>query len=55
VIEGTEFSLVNYTVNGNFIVAQRLLDTAVLKLGKPEVRVTRVEEKRNWLGQVVRD
>ena len=48
VIEGNDFSLVNYTVNGNFIVAQRLLDNAVLKLGKPEVRVTRVEEKRNW-------
>lgn len=55
VIEGNDFSLVNYTVNGNFIVAQRLLDTAVLKLGKPEVRVTRVEAKRNWLGHVVKD
>ena len=55
VIEGNDFSLVNYTVNGNFIVAQRLLDNAVLKLGKPEVRVTRVEEKRNWLGHVVKD
>ena len=55
VIEGNDFSLVNYTVNGNFIVAQRLLDNAVLKLGKPEVRVTRVEEKRNWFGHVVKD
>ena len=55
VIEGNDFSLVNYTVNGNFIVAQRLLDNAVLKLGKPEVRVTRVEAKRNWLGHVVKD
>lgn len=55
VIEGNDYSLVNYTVNGNFIVAQRLLDSAVLKLGKPEVRVTRVETKRNWLGQVTRD
>lgn len=54
VIEGSEFSLVNYTVNGDYIVAQRLLDTAVLKLGKPEVRVHRVI-KRNWLGQVVQD
>lgn len=55
VIEGNDFSLVNYTVNGNFIVAQRLLDNAVLKLGKPEVRVTRVEAKRNWFGHVVKD
>lgn len=55
VIEGNDFSLVNYTVNGNFIVAQRLLDSAVLKLGKPEVRVTRVEAKRNWFGHVVKD
>jgi P-type conjugative transfer protein VirB9 len=55
VIEGNDFSLVNYTVNGNFIVAQRLLDNAVLKLGKPEVRVTRVEAKRNWLGHVFKD
>lgn len=55
VIEGNDYSLVNYTVNGNFIVAQRLLDSAVLKLGKPEVRVTRVEPKRNWLGQVTKD
>lgn len=54
VIEGTEYSLVNYTVSGNYIVAQRLLDAAVLKLGKPEVRVTRVQ-KRNWLGQPVKD
>lgn len=55
VIEGNDFSLVNYTVSGNFIVAQRLLDSAVLKLGKPEVRVTRVEAKRNWFGHVVKD
>lgn len=54
VIEGAEYSLVNYTVNGDYIVAQRLLETAVLKLGKPEVRVHRVT-KRNWLGQVVQD
>lgn len=54
VIEGTDYSLVNYTVSGNYIVAQRLLDTAVLKLGKPEVRVHRVQ-KRNWLGQPVKD
>lgn len=55
VIEGNDYSLVNYTVNGNYIVAQRLLDSAVLKLGKPEVRVTRIEPKRNWFGHVVKD
>lgn len=55
VIEGNDYSLVNYTVSGNFIVAQRLLDNAVLKLGKPEVRVTRIEPKRSWFGEATRD
>lgn len=41
VIDGTDYALVNYTVKGDYMVAQRLLDQAVLKLGKTEVRVTR--------------
>ncbi|MDH4482715.1 MAG: TrbG/VirB9 family P-type conjugative transfer protein [Rhodoferax sp.] len=42
VVEGQEYALVNYTIDGNYLIAQRLLDTAVLKLGKAEVRVNKV-------------
>lgn len=41
VIDGEDYSLVNYTVKGDYMVAQRLMDEAVLKLGKSEVRVKR--------------
>ena len=41
VIEDQQYSLVNYTVNGDYLVAQRVLDSAVLKLGKLEVHVER--------------
>lgn len=51
VIEGDDFSLVNYTVNGNYIIAQRVLENAVLKLGKPEVRIRREPPKRGFFGQ----
>lgn len=50
VIEGQDYSLVNYTVDGNYIVAQRLLDVAVLKLGKAEVRITKVKPSGGFLG-----
>lgn len=49
VIDGQEYSLVNYTVDGNYIVAQRLLETAVLKLGKTEIRVTKVKPTAGFL------
>ena len=49
VIEGQEYSLVNYTVDGSYIVAQRLLDSAVLKLGKTEVRVTKVKPSGGFM------
>lgn len=50
VIEGQEFALVNYTVDGSYMVAQRLLETAVLKLGKNEVRVTKVKSSGGFMG-----
>jgi len=49
VIEGQEYSLVNYTVDGSYMVAQRLLDSAVLKLGKTEVRVTKVKPSGGFM------
>lgn len=51
VIDGSDFALVNYTIEGNYMVAQRLLDVAILKLGKQEVRVVRQSQKPsffNW-------
>lgn len=50
VIEGQDYALVNYTVDGSYMVAQRLLDTAVLKLGKAEVRVTKVKPSEGFMG-----
>lgn len=50
VVDDKEYSLVNFEVKGEYIVAQRLLPTAVLKLGRSEVRVTRAGPKRNFLG-----
>lgn len=50
VIEGQEYSLVNYTVDGSYMVAQRLLENAVLKLGKSEVQVTKVKPAGGFMG-----
>jgi P-type conjugative transfer protein VirB9 len=51
VIDGKEFSLVNFEIKGEYLVAQRLLEAAVLKLGRAEVRVTQVlAPKRSFLG-----
>jgi P-type conjugative transfer protein VirB9 len=54
VIDGTEYSLVNFEVQGEYIVAQRLMPTAVLKLGRSEVRVSQ-PVKRTFLGLTVSD
>lgn len=50
VIEDKDYSLVNFEVKGDYLVAQRLLPLAVLKLGREEVRVTKPVPKRNFLG-----
>lgn len=50
VIEDKDYSLVNFEVKGDYLVAQRLLPLAVLKLGREEVRVAKPVAKRNFLG-----
>lgn len=50
VIEDKDYSLVNFEVKGDYLVAQRLLPLAVLKLGREEVRVSKPAPKRNFLG-----
>jgi hypothetical protein len=50
VIEGKDYSLVNFEVKGDYLVAQRLLPLAVLKLGREEVRVARPAPRRNFFG-----
>lgn len=49
VIEGKDYSLVNFEVKGEYLVAHRVLPTAVLKLGRAEVRIQQVV-KRNFFG-----
>lgn len=49
VIEGKDYSLVNFEVKGDYLVAQRVLATAVLKLGRAEIRVQQAP-KRNFFG-----
>lgn len=50
VIEGQDYALVNYVVKGDYMVAQRLIDTAVLKLGKSEVRITKKKARSGLFG-----
>lgn len=53
VIEEKDYSLVNFEVKGDYLVAQRLLPLAVLKLGREEVRVVKPAPKRNFFGFTV--
>jgi type IV secretory pathway VirB9-like protein len=46
VIDGSDFALVNYTVGCDYVIAQRLMESSVLKLGRAEVRISRVEPKK---------
>lgn len=39
--DGDEFQLVNSIIDGDYIVAQRVLNSGILKLGKAEVRFVR--------------
>ncbi len=50
VIDGNEYSLVNFEIKGDYLVAQRLLDKAILKLGKAEVRVNLAQPRRGLFG-----
>lgn len=40
-VDGNDFQLVNYVVKGEYIVAQKVIPSGVLKLGKAEVRFGR--------------
>ncbi|MEJ8838096.1 TrbG/VirB9 family P-type conjugative transfer protein [Ramlibacter sp. AN1133] len=48
VMADKDYSLVNFEVKGDYLVAQRLLPAAVLKLGREEVRVTRAVPRRSF-------
>lgn len=51
ITDGSDYTLVNYEVDGEYLVAQRLLPVAVLKLGHAEVRVAQKSEpQRTFLG-----
>lgn len=52
VIEGTDYSLVNYTVQCQFLVAQRLMESSILKLGRNEIRINKIQPKRSLFGRV---
>ena len=39
------YALVNYTIRGDYMVAQRVLEAGVLKLGKAEIRFKRKVQK----------
>ncbi len=40
--------LANYVVKGEYLVVQRLVPSAMLKLGTAEVRIARGEERTSW-------
>lgn len=44
-VDGGEYALVNYTVDGNNLVVQRLVDDLVLTIGRSEVRVQATQAK----------
>jgi P-type conjugative transfer protein VirB9 len=49
--EGGELAIVNYVVRGDYLLAQRVMDRGVLKLGKQEVKFARVKSSSpfGWL------
>jgi type IV secretion system protein VirB9 len=49
--EGGELNIVNYVVQGEYLLAQRVMDQGVLKLGKREVRFSRkkANDPFSWL------
>lgn len=50
IADGSDYSLVNFEVQGEYIVAHRLLPAAILKLGHAEVRVNHRPAKRSFFG-----
>lgn len=49
--EAGELSIVNYVVQGDYLLAQRVMDRGVLKLGKQEIRFSRTKQSAplGWL------
>ncbi len=47
--EDKELALVNYVPKGNYLVAQRVMESGVLKLGKQQVRFERIKSS-GWFG-----
>lgn len=47
-VDGSDFQLVNYVVKGEYIVAQKVITSGVLKLGKAEVRFARKPASKNF-------
>lgn len=50
VVDEQDYALVNFEIKGDYLVAQRLLPAAVLKLGRAEVRVSQPASRRSVLG-----
>lgn len=50
VVDGKDYGLVNYTVSCDYLVAQRLIDTAVLSINKQEVRINKPKPKKGLFG-----
>lgn len=48
VVANQDYSLVNFELRGDYLVAQRLLPAAVLKLGREEVRITKAAPRRSF-------
>lgn len=48
--ENSELILVNYVVKGDYIQAQRIMRSGVLKLGKQQVRFERPKPNHGWFG-----
>lgn len=48
--DSSELILVNYVVKGEYILAQRVMESGVLKLGKQQVRFERAKPSRGLFG-----
>ena len=48
--QGEDLAIVNYVIKGDYMLAQRLMDEGVLKLGKQEVRFTRKPSRTYLFG-----
>jgi P-type conjugative transfer protein TrbG len=49
-VDGGELVLVNYVVKGDYLLAQRVMDVGVLKLGKYQIRFERSKPSTGFFG-----